>query len=519
MNRRNSAFWAGGLALAIALLATLALLATNSRAAESESHRFEAVATEIPVGNGVRLEVRLVGADGTVVPANATVTATRLDMGPDGMAGMTTRITQSPSDQPGMLAFDADVMMAGHWALTITATVEGLAAPVSSVVVFTATEKKADATPAASAAGERRIAYYRHPMGLPDTSPVPKKDEMGMDYIPVYEDEISGPAGSVRISPEKIQRSGIRTALVTRQAMARTLHGTGVVTADERRMTMASVKFEGFIEELFVNATGASVKKGQPLARIWIASPGILQKQADFLTALKRGEAERAADNLRLFGVSDDAIAQLRRSGAPVRSIVLTAASSGTVLEKQALPGMRFEAGEMLFMLADLSTVWLVTQIAERDLPFLAEGQTAAIRLNADERRSITGRVAFIYPTLNMATRSATVRIEVPNTDGALKTGQYADVAIDARTGNAPVIAIPDSAVMDSGTRRVVFIAKEGGLFEPRAVSLGTRGNGAVEIREGLAEGERIVVAGNFLIDSESNLRAALAGMTAPAAE
>ncbi len=511
-----SALSAGGFAVAIFL--AFALMSAPSGAAEAGGPRWEAVTADVPVGEAVRIEVRLIGEDGTPITAPATVTATRLDMGPDGMAGMTTRIEPIASDQPGILAFEADFTMAGRWALTLTATVEGQAQPIAGTVTFTAAEKKADATPAAPAAGERRIAYYRHPMGLPDTSPVPKKDEMGMDYIPVYEDELAGPPGSVLLSPEKIQRSGIRTAVVARHKLTGLVRGAGVIAADERRMTMASVKFEGFIEALYVNATGATVRKGEPLARVWIASEDILRKQADYLSALKRGDAERAADNLRLFGISDDVIAELRRTGMPVRSIILTAASSGTVLDKQAVPGMRFEAGEMLFMLADLSSVWVTVQIAERDLPLLAEGQAATIQLNADAGRAVEGRVAFIYPVLNAPTRTATVRIEAPNADGALRIGQYADVSIAASLGDAPTIAVPDSAIMDSGRRQVAFVAKEGGLFEPRDVVLGARGDGFVEIREGLAEGERIVVSGNFLIDSESNLRAALAGMSTPAA-
>lgn len=242
MNRRISAYWAGGPALAITLLIDLEpCRPTNSRAAEPEGPRFEAVAGEIPVGNSVRLEVRLVGADGMAMAAKATVTATRLDMGPDGMGG------DDHAHRAGVIRSARYPRlrgrcppMAGRWALTITASVDGLSAPFSGVVVFTATEKKADATPAASAAGGRRIAYYRHPMGLADTSPVPKQDEMGMDYIPVYEDEISGPVGSVRLSPEKIQRSGIRTAIVSRHAMTRTIRAFGTITADESRMATSA---------------------------------------------------------------------------------------------------------------------------------------------------------------------------------------------------------------------------------------------------------------------------------------
>ena len=497
---------------AAAMIACLVLVLPSLAA---QTITLQAITPEVSVGDAVRVDIRVLDDQGQPVSIPVTVTALRLDMGPDGMQGMTTRVVAVPNDQVGTLTIEADFTMAGHWALTLSATVNG--AEVTGSLTLTAAEKAADATPAASTVGERRIVYYRHPMGLPDTSPVPKKDEMGMDYIPVYEDEVSGPAGSIRITPEKIQRAGIRTARVTRQSMKTTVHGVGTIAMDERRVAMLSAKFEGFVEELYVNATGMPVQAGQKLARIWIASPDILQKQADYLTALKRGDAERAADNLRLFGISDAVIAELKRTGMPVRSIILTAASSGVVLDKQAVPGMRFEPGEMLFMLGDVSTVWVVTQIAERDVSLLANGQTASITLNADPGRAVSGIISFISPILSTATRTATVRIEVPNNDGALKIGQYADVAIAATAGEEAPLVIPASAVIDSGSRQVAFVAKEGGLFEPRDLQLGMRGDGMVEILSGLSEGEQIVVAGNFLIDSESNLRAALASVT-PAA-
>lgn len=515
MNLRTSAFLAGGFALIAASLAFV-FASSHSGIAASDQPRWEAVKAEVPTGKAVRLEVRLIGAGGAPVVSGVTVASTRLDMGPDGMAAMTAPLKPVPGSSPGVIAFDSEIAMAGRWALTITAKVEGRPQPVSGVVVFTAAEKRTDAAPVSPPAGERRILYYRNPMGLSDTSPVPKKDSMGMDYIPVYEDEASGPVGTIRIAPEKIQRAGVRTAVVARQSLARTVRGAGTVTADERRLAVLTAKFDGFVEQLFVSLTGSQVRKGDPLVRVWIESQEILQKQADILVALKGSgsDMERAAGNLRLFGIPDEVIAGLRLTGKPVRSIVLTAATAGTVMEKPAVVGMRFEQGSTLFRIADLSTVWLMTRIAERDLPAIEAGQRAAISLNADASRAIEGRIAFVYPELDMSTRTAVVRIEVPNPGGKLKVGQYADVAIEVALTEAPVIAIPNSAVMDSGTRQVAFVAKAGGTFEPRNVVLGLRGGGLVEVREGLAEGERIVVSGNFLIDAESNLRAALATFT-----
>jgi Cu(I)/Ag(I) efflux system membrane fusion protein len=520
MNVKATAIAAGGRAVGAAVLALVFLTPLQSVIAESPKPHWEAVQADVSTGKSVRLEVRLAGVKAPPAASDITVTSKRLDMGPDGMESMTAPLKQVAATTPGVVAFETDIPMAGRWALTITAKVDGQPEPVSGTVVFTVSEKRTDATPAAPAAGERRIVYYRNPMGLPDTSPVPKKDSMGMDYIPVYEDEVSGPAGAIRLTPEKIQRAGVRTALVSRQPLVRTVRGAGTVTADERRLAVLNAKFDGFVEKLFVSLTGVEVHKGDPLVRVWIDSQEILQKQADFLAALKSGgrDVERAAANLRLFGIPDEVIAGLRRTGTPVRSIVLTAATAGTVMEKPAVVGMRFEQGSILFRIADLSTVWVMARVAERDLPALRIGQQASITLNADSSRKIEGRIALIYPELDMSTRTAMVHIEVPNPEGKLKVGQYADVAIEAALTEGPVVAIPDSAVLDSGTRQVAFVAKDGGVFEPRDVVLGLRGGGLVEVREGLSEGERIVVSGNFLIDAESNLRAALATFTAPQA-
>lgn len=520
MNFRMSAILAGGFAVGAAVLALVFFMPQQSGFAGPDEPRWEAVQSDIPTGKAVRLEVRLTTTGGAPIVSGITVKSTRLDMGPDGMEAMTAPLEQVTGSAPGVIAFETEIVMAGRWALTIAANVEGQPRPVSGVVIFTAAEKRSDATPAAPAAGERRIVYYRNPMGLPDTSPVPKKDSMGMDYIPVYEDEVSGPGGAIRIAPEKVQRAGVRTAVVARRQLVRSVRGAGTVTADESRLAVLTAKFDGFVEELFVSLTGARVRKGDPLVRVWIDSQEILQKQADYLGALKgdRSNLERAADNLRLFGIPDEVIAGLRRTGKPVRSIVLTAATSGTVMEKPAVVGMRFDQGSTLFRIADLSTVWVMARIAERDLTAIETGQRADITLNADSSHEIEGRIAFVYPELDASTRTAVVRIEVSNAGGKLKVGQYADVRIKAALTKVPVIAVPSSAVLDSGTRQVAFVAKDGGVFEPRDVVLGLHGGGLVEIREGLAEGERIVVSGNFLIDAESNLRSALATFTPPQA-
>lgn len=515
--RKFLAVISGGLAMTIAAGLIAFALAPAIKAASPPT--WEAVKAEVPIGKSVRLEVRLAGGNAT--PGTMTVTSSRIDMGPEGMPTMSAPLRQVETTTPGVLAFETDLAMAGRWALTLTAKVEGQSEPVKGNVVFTVVEKRSESNPPADASQERRIVYYRNPMGLPDVSPAPKKDPMGMDYIPVYSDEVSGPAGTIRITPEKVQRAGVRTEVVTRRDLSRTVHAVGTIMPDESRLAVITVKFDGFVEELLVPTTGSEVRAGQPIARVWIESTEILQKQADLLTAL-RGGASRAGDierterNLRLFGIPSQAIDQMKRTGDPVRSIVLNAPAKGTVLDKPAVVGMRFSAGDTLFRMADLTTVWTIVQVSELDLALIQPGQTAKITLKAYPDEPVEGRVALIYPELDMATRTARVRIELPNRDGLLRSGLYAEAAIRSSIGNGPTIAVPISSIIDSGTRQVAFVSKGNGTFEPRNLVLGSRGNGYVEVREGLSEGERIVTTGNFLIDAESNLRTALTAFTPP---
>lgn len=499
---------------AIGLLAPLLIFTTVAAADDI----IEAVTPQIMVGKSVRLEVRIVGSNGEPVTSPIMLVTSRLDMSPDNMAAMTASLHHTLSTTRGILSFDADIPMAGHWALTFTAMVDGRDKPISGQVIFTATEQgSANIHP--SATTERRILYYRNPMGLADTSQEPRKDSMGMDYIAVYADEMSGSVGTVTLTPQKIQRTGVQTAVVKRHRMVRTIKAAGMIALDESRMSVVTSRFSGFIEELLVPATGADIQIGQPLLRVWVESSELLQKESDFMVALHRGRAEEIATamrNLRQLGISEVAIDMLRQSGEPSRLLTLTAPTTGTVLDKPAFVGMRFSAGDPLYRLADLSNVWVIAEVPERDLALVHLGQTVEITVNAYPNTPFKGHIALIYADLNPMTRTVRVRIEMPNPQGLLKSGLYAEVAIEAEIGNEPVIAIPDSAVIDSGSRQVAFVAKDNGVFEPRALILGQRSDGLVEIRSGLMEDEHIVVRGNFLIDAESNLRAALAAFTAP---
>jgi Cu(I)/Ag(I) efflux system membrane fusion protein len=359
-------------------------------------------------------------------------------------------------------------------------------------------------------------------MGLPDVSPVPKKDSMGMDYIPVYEDEAAGPEGTVRLSPEKIQRAGVRTEPVERRVLARTIRGSGTITADEARVIDVTARFSGYVEKLFVAETGARVRKGQPLMRVRIEDPNLIARQNDLTKTLmsitqKMIITENAQRDLQyIYGFSANDMEEIRRGRRPIRSLTLLAPENGTVTEKPAVTGMRFESGELLMRTTDYSKVWAIARVAERDFGAVHLDQTVNVTPRAyDSEPPIKGKVTLLYPELDMATRTGLARVELANPDGRLKGGMYVDVSIEATAAAKPVMAVPDSAVIDSGTRQVAFVAKEKGVFEPRPVKLGRRGAGYVEILEGLSEGEDIVVRGNFLIDAESNLQSALAAFTA----
>ncbi|MBF0213840.1 MAG: efflux RND transporter periplasmic adaptor subunit [Magnetococcales bacterium] len=371
---------------------------------------------------------------------------------------------------------------------------------------------------------ERKILHYRNPMGLPDTSPTPKKDGMGMDYIPVYEDEAPKKDGAVRISLDKVQKLGVRTEPVTARNLSRSIRAVGTVQVDERKLQAITLKYEGWIEKLHVNTTGQAVRKGQSLMQIY--SPTLVLAQQEYLTAAKAEAvlqgadaetrntahelAESALTRLRNWDISEEQIKRLRTTGRAERLLSVSAPMSGIILEKTAIQGMRVMPGEMLYRMADLSTVWVVADVFEQDAGSVREGDDAEVMLKAMANKSFSGKVSFIYPTLSAETRTVRVRIELANPDGLLRPALYATVHLASATSNATVLAVPDSALLDGGSRQVVLVERGEGTFEPRPVKAGGKGDGYVEILEGLKEGEKVVVRANFLIDAEANLRAAL---------
>ena len=384
----------------------------------------------------------------------------------------------------------------------------------------------------------RQVLYYRNPMGLPDTSPTPKKDSMGMDYIPVYAGEDTGAApgesgagGQVRISTDKVQKLGVRTEAAELRTLARTVRASGRIEPDERRIFAISPKFEGYVERLHVAVTGQPVSKGQALFEVY--SPELVSAQREYAIAAQgvkslqgagsevQGSmgllAESSLARLRNWDISPEQIQALARSGEARRSLTFRSPVSGVVTEKKALQGMRFMPGEALYQVADLSSVWVVAEVAEQDIGLVKSGARAKVRINAYPGQVFEGPITYVYPTLTTATRTVPVRVEVPNPGTRLKPGMYAQVELPVAS-SAPAVTVPLSAVIDSGTRQLVLVQLEEGRFSPRQVKLGARSDDYVEVREGVREGERVVVAANFLIDAESNLRAAIGGFGSGAA-
>jgi Cu(I)/Ag(I) efflux system membrane fusion protein len=369
---------------------------------------------------------------------------------------------------------------------------------------------------------ERKVLYYRNPMGLPDTSPVPKQDSMGMDYTPVYADEeVSN--NQVKISTDKVQKLGVKTEQVLSRKMVNTVRAVGQFQFNEQRLSTVTTKFEGYIEKLYINTTGQLVKRGQPLMEVY--SPELVSAQEEYLIAwhgrqsLSNGTtesllgvgqlAESALKRLRNWDISDAQLQRLKKDGKATRTLTMYSPANGVVFEKTAVQGMRFMPGEPLFKIADLSTVWLLADVFEQDIALVHVDQTVNITVNAYPGKELKGKIDYIYPTVNSETRTAKVRVVLANPDGILKPDMYASIQLMSGHG-ASVLAVPDSAVIDSGTRQVVLVQLTEGLYEPREVKLGMRGDGYVEVAEGLSEGENVVVRANFLIDAESNLKAAL---------
>jgi Cu(I)/Ag(I) efflux system membrane fusion protein len=372
-------------------------------------------------------------------------------------------------------------------------------------------QKSSEAQPASEGiSGKAKPIYYRNPMGLPDISYEPKKDSMGMDYIPVYEDGAASEGNVVTVSLDKVQKLGVMTAPAVEKQLSRTIRAVGSVQPDESRQIAVSSRFDGWVDKLYVSKTGDQVEKGQKLLEI--SSPDLRAAQRNYLTAIKQSPEllQVALERLQNQGISKQQVAELQDQRAVPPTTGIYASGAGQVVEKNVIQGAWVKAGDMLYRLLDLHHVWVIAEVYERDLAAIEPGQQARITFSAYPGKTFSGAVSLIYPEISMATRTAKVRIELDNKDLQFRSGMYADVEIATDLTAVAALSVPESAVLDDGEHQTVLVALGEGRFEPRPVRLGGRADGHAEVLEGLAAGENVVVSANFLIDAESNLQAAL---------
>jgi Cu(I)/Ag(I) efflux system membrane fusion protein/cobalt-zinc-cadmium efflux system membrane fusion protein len=381
----------------------------------------------------------------------------------------------------------------------------------------------------AQAGGERKIKYWVAPMDPTYIREEPGKSPMGMDLVPVYEDEALG--GSViRIDPVTQQNMGVRTAEAVRRDLKRTVRTVGLVGYEEPRQFSINAKIGGWIETLHVNETGQFIKKGQPLLSIY--SPELVAAQEEYLLALNNKSrlekspfpeiaegAERLLESsrkrLNYWDISDRQIERLRKTGEVKKSLTLYAPYDGIVTLKMANEGQRIQAGMELFRISDISNVWIYADIYEYELPWVKVGQEARVELPYGGE-PIRGKIDQIYPYLEAKTRTVKARIVLDNPEFTLKPDMYVNVLIDAQTVK-DVLAIPSEAVIDTGKSRTVFVALGDGKFEPRQIRTGLRGEkGYIQVEEGLLPGEWVVTSAQFMLDSESQLREAISKMMEP---
>jgi membrane fusion protein, copper/silver efflux system len=381
----------------------------------------------------------------------------------------------------------------------------------------------------------KKIKYWAAPMDPTYIRNAPGKSPMGMDLVPVYEEagEQKEPSSTIRIDPVTQQNMGVRLGRVQKKALSKTIRTFGTITTDETGLYSVNVKFNGWIETLYVDFLGERVEKGQPLFDIY--SPDLLTAQQEYLIALQQqkglNNSARKGDNrlldasrtrLAYWDLTDEQIAHLEAAGKIQKTITIFSPASGVVVKKSALKGHYVKAGEHQYEIADLSTVWVDVDIYEYELPWVHKGMPAEMDLAYTPGKRYSGEVLFIYPYLDPKTRTARLRLSFPNPDDNLKPGMYANVYLQ-NTLPGERLVVPQEAVIDSGVRKRVFVSSGKGKFEPREVTLGVEGNDyTFEVIDGLEEGDEIVLSGQFLFDSESRLKEAIAKMLevrSPAAE
>ena len=379
-------------------------------------------------------------------------------------------------------------------------------------------------------------------MSLPAVLPPAdsRQDDMadmpGMEKKPVGERRVVGGEGQegatgdvpgmVTIPLDRLQTIGVKYEQVARRPLEKVIRTVGRVAVDERKLAKVTIKFHGWIEELFVSATGDHVKKGQALFTIY--SPDLVASQEEYLLALQgrkqMGESEfpevaRGSKDLleatkrrfQLWDIREDHIRELERTGKVLKALPIHSPITGTVIKKEALAGSHVDPGEELYMIADLSHLWILADIYEYELSFVKIGQQAAVTLSYDPGIVLTGHVGFVYPTLDAKTRTAKVRFELDNPDETLKPDMYANVELRVNLGTK--LAVPQEAVIESGQNHLAFIHHGGGRLEPRLIKTGVKTGEYYEVLDGLKEGDHVVTSANFLIDSESRLKSVVESM------
>ncbi len=362
--------------------------------------------------------------------------------------------------------------------------------------------------------GERKISHWVAPMDPGYISDKPGKSPMGMDLVPVYQDELNaGGNGMVSIDPVVVQNMGVRTQVVRRQTIFRHLRTIGEVKVAEDEVSVVNLRFNGWVERIFVDRTGDKVKAGQRLFQIY--SPELVAAQEEYLMALRTQGPESplarsARRKLDLWDINSRDIDAMVKSGEASRTLPIRAPSGGFVLHKSVVEGARVKAGEDLYRIGDLATIWVEAEVYEFDAPWVQEDQPAQMELSFQKGSVLQGKVSYIYPTLNPNSRTLRVRLEFENPGVALKPGMFATVRIQYRRRD-DTLAIPTEAVILTGERELVFVALGQGRFTARDVTTGlVADHHMTEVLNGLKEGEVVVTSGQFLIDSESQLQEAV---------
>ncbi len=382
-------------------------------------------------------------------------------------------------------------------------------------------------------AAEKKIKYWAAPMDPTYIRNEPGKSPMGMDLIPVYEDDAQS-GSTISIDPVTAQNMGVRTAPVIKGVISRRIRTVGLVGFDEPKQFSVNSKIAGWVEKLYVNTTGQQVKKGQPLLEIY--SPELVTAQQELLLAKENLDAlsgtqfpeiadgarrllEASRRRLGLWDVSAQQIAQIEKSGQVQKRLTLEAQHTGIVSMKMVNEGMYIKPGAALFEISDISHVWVYADLYENELPFVKVGQQASVTLPYAGEKARTAKVTYLYPYVDAKTRTVKARIEFTNPDLSLRPDMYVNVEIQAKQ-RAAVLSIPGEAVLNSGDKKTVFVALGEGKFEPRVVQTGAQGDdGMLEIIEGVVEGEMVVTSAQFMFDSESRLREAINKMLEPEAD